>query len=133
MEKAISSSKESLLSSRPSKEPSVTEPATVPAPVKSMPTVLTDTLDLGSRGSFVFRELTVAENDTCREAATAKDESFNGRTMMRMMVTVSSVEPKLTLEGLTSLPQRVYARIVEFVNDLNDAESLDKDEDPGNA
>jgi hypothetical protein len=89
-------------------------------------------LDLGMRGKFTFRELTVKENDAARETATAKDGTFNGRTMMRMMVTMSAVEPKISLEQLEKLPQRVYAAIVEFVNDLNDAESLTDEGEPGN-
>ncbi len=95
---------------------------------------LTETLDLGLRGKFSFRELTVEENDTCRETATAKDGSFNGRTMMRMMVTISSIEPNISLESLNKMPQRVYAAIVEFVNDLNDSESLMSEKtEPGNS
>jgi len=96
---------------------------------------VTETLDLGSRGSFTFKELTVEENDNCREAATTKSkdgtETFNGRTMMRMMIIASAVDPKITQKDLANLPQRVYAQIVDFVNNLNDGASLDKDdEDP---
>lgn len=94
--------------------------------------IVTKELNLGMRGKFSFRELTVEENDTCRETATAKDGTFNGRTMMRMMVTMSAIDPEIKLEQLNKLPQRVYAAIVEFVNDLNDSESLTDEGEPGN-
>lgn len=94
---------------------------------------VTETLDLGARGKFSFKELTVEENDNCREAATTKTkdgvETFNGRTMMRMMIIASAVEPKITQKDLANLPQRVYAQIVDFVNNLNDGASLDKDDE----
>ena len=97
--------------------------------------LIESTLDLGARGQFKFRELTVEENDMCREAATdKKDQTFNGRTMMRMMIVTSAVDPKLQLTDLVKLPQRVFARIVDFVNDLNDANTLatDDETEPGN-
>jgi len=81
--------------------------------------------------SYVFRELTVAENDECREAATNEKEStFDGRLMMRLMICASSVDPKIDLEQLASFPQRLFSRIVDIVNELNDPDTL-KDEDPG--
>lgn len=105
-------------------------------PAESGP--VTETLEIPGRGIWKFRELTVDENDACREGAMSKDkngqEVFNGRTMIRLMIVASSVEPKISLKDLSNLPQRVYARIVNFVNDLNDEASLEpKDEDLGNS
>lgn len=83
--------------------------------------------------TYTFRELTVAENDLCRDGATnEKDQTFDGRLMMRLMICESSVEPKIDLEKLATFPQRLYAHIVDIVNELNDPDTL-KDEDPGNS
>lgn len=81
--------------------------------------------------AYTFRELTLAENDACRDAATGPDETFDGRTMMRTMIVTSAVEPELTMDDLGKFPARLYSRIVDLVNDLNDADKLDEDEDPG--
>lgn len=80
--------------------------------------------------TFTFRELTVAENDACADAAQGPDGNFNGRTMMRMMIIESSVEPKLTTEDLAKMPNRVYIKIYDVVNRLN---TLDIDDSEGNA
>ena len=81
--------------------------------------------------TYVFRELTVAENDVCRDGATnEKDQTFDGRLMMRLMIAEASLEPKIDIETLAKFPQRLYAHIVELVSELNDPETL-KDEDPG--
>jgi hypothetical protein len=90
-------------------------------------------LTIPGRGTYEFRELTVEETDGFREASMEKDR-FNGRTMMRLMVVGSAVEPKIALKELTKLPQRVYAAIIDFVNDMNDAASLvEETEDAGNS
>lgn len=72
---------------------------------------------------YHFRELTVAETDQAREDSIIKDK-FDGRLMTRLMVCESSTEPKIDLEQLAKLPQRLYAAIVDCVNDLNDPEAL---------
>ncbi len=101
--------------------------------VEAVDGLVIETLEIPGRGTYKFRELSVDENDACRDGATAKDGTFNGRTMIRLMIVASSVEPKLTMANLAKLPQRVYAKIVNFVNDLNDEMSLDPKEDPGNS
>jgi hypothetical protein len=75
-------------------------------------------LDLSGR-KFTFRELSVAENDACIDAAREKDGTINGRINMRMAIAKSSVEPKITVDDLAKLPNRVYLRFAEFVNDIN--------------
>lgn len=83
--------------------------------------------------TFTFRELTVGENDVAREAATDGD-NFDGRKMMRMMVVMSSVDPEISDTDLPNIPQRLYTKIVDLVNELHDPDSLDKkDDEPGNA
>lgn len=83
--------------------------------------------------AYVFRELTVAENDVCRDGATnEKDQTFDGRLMMRLMICASAIEPAIDLETLAKFPQRLYSHIVDTVNELNDPDTL-KDEDPGNS
>ncbi len=77
---------------------------------------------------FKFRELTVEENDTCADSSRGKDGNINARTMMRMMILSSSVEPKITADFLAKMPQRAYIRIYDLVNELNSV-SLDEDED----
>lgn len=78
---------------------------------------------------YVFKELTVAETDECREGATLADDKFDGRLMTRLMVCASSHEPKITLELLTKLPQSLYVAMMDLVNDINDPESLTTNKD----
>ena len=75
-------------------------------------------LDIDGR-KFSFKELSVKENDQCLDASRQQDGTFDGRIHMRMMIAKSSVEPKITVDNLAGLPNRVYLRIAEFVNDLN--------------
>lgn len=72
---------------------------------------------------YLFRELTVAETDEARESSTA-DDKFDGRLMTRLMIITGSVEPKLDMEKLGKLPQRLYSVVVDAVNELNDPEAL---------
>jgi hypothetical protein len=73
--------------------------------------------------TYNFRELTVAETDQAREDSTIGDK-FDGRLMTRMMICLSSTDPAIDLEQLSKLPQRLYAAMVDKVNDLNDPEAL---------
>ena len=75
---------------------------------------------------FKFRELSVAENDFCAEAARNEKGDIDPRKMMRLMIAKSAVEPTLSLEELLAIPNRAYLRFAEIVNDLN---SPDEDED----
>jgi len=79
---------------------------------------------------YTFRELTVAENDECRELATDKDGTYDGRKHMRLMICLGSEDPKIDPEQLEKFPQRLYGKILELVANLNDESSLD---DEGNA
>lgn len=82
---------------------------------------------------MTFRELTVAENDECADAAQGPGPNdFNGRTMMRMMIIKSSVEPKLDSEMLAAMPNRVYIQVYDIVNALNTLEAS-AEGDEGNA
>ena len=82
---------------------------------------------------YKFRELSVQENDECADMSRDKDGRINGRTMMRLMIMAASVEPKLTVDTLAKMPQRVYLRVYDVVNELNNL-TLDEDEDAeGNA
>lgn len=78
---------------------------------------------------YKFKELTVGENDSCADAAKNEKGDIDGRKMMRLMVSKSSVEPKLTLEDLAECPNRLYIKFCEVVNDLN---IPDEDEDAPN-
>lgn len=82
---------------------------------------------------YSFRELTAAEMDECREMATnEKDQTIDGRSMMRFEICKSAVEPTITLDQLIKCPQRLYLNFVDIVNDLNDADALkSEDDDPG--
>lgn len=86
---------------------------------------------------FTFRELSVKENDSCIDAARKPDGSIDGRINMRMMIAKSSVTPKITVDDITTLPNRVYLKIAEFVNDINsiddavDETEKTEDEDEG--
>ena len=74
---------------------------------------------------YSFRELTVAEMDSCREMATNDtDQTIDGRAMMRFEICASSTEPKITLDLLSKCPQRLYLNFVDVVNRINDADTL---------
>lgn len=88
-------------------------------------TFLEKTVTIGGT-DYKFRELTVAENDLCADAAREPNGDINGRRMMRLMVSKSIVEPKMSLDDIAGIPNRLYLRFCEAVNDLN---SSDDDED----
>ena len=81
--------------------------------------------------TFRFRELSVAENDGCLEAARKPDGDIDGRIMMRLMMTKSAVEPALNADIISKLPSRVYIKLAETVNDINSAEE-EKEGEEGN-
>ena len=72
-----------------------------------------------SGADYKFRELSVGENDFCADASRKPDGDIDGRMMMRLMIAKSSVEPQLSVENLAAMPNRVYLRFAETVNDLN--------------
>jgi len=80
--------------------------------------------------TYKFRELTVSENDLCRELATGKEDEFDGRTMIRQMIVIGAVEPEMTMDQLEKVPQRLYAQFIDVVNELNDPATFEAD--PGN-
>lgn len=83
---------------------------------------------------YKFRELTVAENDLCRDAASGPDDTFDGRIMIRQMIVIGAMEPEMTMEDLEKVPQRLYAQFINVVNDLNDPATFeDEGEDGGNS
>ena len=81
--------------------------------------------------TYTFRELTVGENDVCRELATGPDDTYDGRVMIRQMIVTGAVDPEMTIEDLDKVPQRLYAQFIDVVNDLNDPATFK--EDPGNS
>lgn len=91
-----------------------------------------ETVQIGEN-TMTFRELTVAENDECADAATGPNNKFSGRTMMRMMIMKSCVDPVLTSETLASMPNRAYMQIYDVVNRLNTLDlNGDEDDEGGN-
>jgi hypothetical protein len=84
---------------------------------------------------FKFREMSVKENDACIDAARQPDGMINGRINMRMMIAKSSVSPKITVDDLAGVPNRIYLKLAEFVNEINsiddalDEADAKKDED----
>lgn len=83
-------------------------------------------LNLNGR-DLVFRELSVKESDACIDAARKPDGTFDGRINMRMIIAKSSVDPKISVDDIAKMPNRIYLRIAEFVNALN---SIDDSEEP---
>lgn len=74
-----------------------------------------------------FRELSVQESDACIDAARKENGDIDGRTHMRLMIVKSSVEPKITLDQLAKLPNRVYLLFADFVNELNSVDDALED------
>lgn len=87
-------------------------------------------LRLGDR-EFKFRELSVAENDACIDAARNEDGTINGRINMRMMISKSAVDPKISMDDLAAVPNRVYLQLAEFVNDINSIDDALEDVEEG--
>ena len=81
--------------------------------------------------AFRFRELSVAENDECADAAKNPDGTVNGRTMMRMMIMKASIDPKLDAESISLLPNRAYIKIYDAVSELNTIELGEEPEEEG--
>lgn len=109
-----------------------TDEGEVLADVIEMDGYVLETKTIWHRGkAYRFRELTLGENDACRDAATSPDDKYDGMEMMRQMIALSSVEPSLTRDDLNKVPARLYAHMVEAVNDLNDPDTLKVD--PGNS
>lgn len=75
--------------------------------------------------TFRFRELSVQENDDCADASKDAEGRINGRTMMRLTIIASSVEPKITPALLAKMPTRMYGKIYDVVNELLNPDSLD--------
>lgn len=82
--------------------------------------------------AFRVRELSVAENDACLEAARKPDGDIDGRIMMRLMMTKSAMEPSLNADIISRLPSRIYIKLAEAVNDINAAEDEEEGSE-GNA
>lgn len=80
-------------------------------------------IEIGGK-EWRFRELSVQENDDCADASKDKDGRINGRTMMRMTIIASSVEPKITPAILAKMPTRIYGKIYDVVNDLQNPDTL---------
>jgi hypothetical protein len=82
-----------------------------------------ETKNIKIRGhELTFRELSVEENDAAADAAKQPDGTISGRTMMRMMILASSVNPPLTDKDLAKMPQRAYIKIYDTVSALNTVE-----------
>jgi hypothetical protein len=88
-----------------------------------------DTKTIVHKGkSYIFREITVDENDEALEAAKNPDgNTINTRVMNRMIITMSSVDPKISLEDLSHFSHRLYQKIVDAVNELNDPDRVEED------
>lgn len=68
---------------------------------------------------FRFREMTVGEADKCRLAATDPNGQFDGQAYTKMAVHLSAVEPKIPLEAIDEMPQRLFYLMVEVINELS--------------
>lgn len=70
--------------------------------------------------TFKFREPSVADNDFAAEAAKGPDGEIDGRQLMRLVITRSCVEPKITVEDIQSLPYSAYMKLAEVVNNFGE-------------
>lgn len=84
---------------------------------------------------FTFKELSVKESDSALDGAKREDGSIDGRLNMRLLIAKSAVEPKIGVDDIAKMPNRVYIKFAEFVNDLNSIDDAEepKDEGEGNA
>ncbi len=78
---------------------------------------------------YELRELSVEENDECSDAAKDENGVTNGRIMMRMMIVKAVINPPLEIDDLAKLPQRLYLRLCDVVNEMSDPRSLPEPEE----
>jgi len=88
-----------------------------------------DTRTITHKGkSYTFREITVDENDEALEAAKNPDgNTINTRVMNRMIITLSATDPTISLDDLGKFSHRLYQKIVDTVNELNDPDRVEED------
>jgi len=88
---------------------------------------VTKSLKIGT-AEFSFRELSVQESDACLDKSKRPDGSIDGRMNMRLLISKSSVEPKITLDVIAAMPNRIYIKFAEFVNELNSIDDAEEAE-----
>lgn len=76
---------------------------------------------------YTFREITVEENDECNDAGNGPEGKWDGRAALRMMITKSSVEPKLDFATIARMPLAVYNAVATAVNEVNRGDLEDED------
>lgn len=85
--------------------------------------------ELTLRGkTYKIRELSAKEYDDCVKMATKADDDVDMVALLRLMVSKSIVDPKLTADDLADLPYGVSRRLGSAVNRLH----FSDDEDEGN-
>jgi hypothetical protein len=101
---------------------------------KESPETIDDGLEIKTvviRGkSYKIREITVEENDAAIDAAKnppPNDNTINGRVMNRMIVVSALVDPKLDIASIGKLSNKLFSRLFDEINDLNDPEKLETD------
>lgn len=78
-----------------------------------------------------FRELSVEENDEALEKSRKPNGDIDGRILMRLQIVKASVEPKITIDKLTHLPNRAFILFADTVNDLLSPDEVE-DTEPKN-
>jgi hypothetical protein len=72
--------------------------------------------------TWQLRELSVAENDDCADLSRRPDTTVDARVMMRFILVKSTVEPVVTMEQLTKIPNNAYLRLADAANELNSSD-----------
>ena len=88
-----------------------------------------DTRTVEHKGkTYLFREITVEENDAAMDAAKNPDgTSLNTKVMNRMIISTTSVDPKVSLDDISKMTHRLYQKIVDAINELNDPDRVETD------
>ncbi len=88
-----------------------------------------DTRTVEHKGkSYTFREITVEENDAAMDAAKNPDgQTLNTKVMNRMIISTTAVEPKVGIDDISKMTHRLYQKIVDAVNELNDPDRVETD------
>lgn len=83
--------------------------------------------ELNLRGvNYRIRELSAQQYDDCVRMATKADDEIDMVALLKLMVTKSLVEPKLTSDDLAALPYRVSRELGSAVNRLHFADEDDQ-------
>lgn len=81
--------------------------------------------------TYKFRELSAAEYDKIIKLASGPDDNAELNVVLKLMVTQSLIDPKLTAAQLDEKPYPVYAKLLQTVNVMHFTPLVESDSKNG--